>query len=38
VGIRGNTQITPLAAPTILTGTPPILPLGHDMYGVITDD
>ena len=38
VGIRGNTQITPLAAATILTGLPLILPLGHDHYGVITDD
>lgn len=37
VGIRGNPKITPLAAATILTAIPPILPLSHDLIGTITD-
>jgi hypothetical protein len=38
VAITGNPKLTTLAAPTILTGVPPVFPLGHDLKGTILDD
>jgi hypothetical protein len=38
IAISGSVQLTPLAAPTILLGAPPIASLGHDLVGRIVGD
>jgi hypothetical protein len=38
VAISGSPKLTPAAASTILTGVPPISPLGHDLVGRILGD
>lgn len=38
VAISGAPKITQAAAPTLLTGVPPVFPLGHDLRGRILED